>query len=339
MENSLIYDKALLFDAEMEKYRGTTRWSQCQTNFLRNLQQRVSIGDTDELLNHLRQEKINALEVFKKTDISHIWDTCFEAPTRNYNKSKFIQALQVISDGNINFSELIPIFEYLSITEIIDNLIQNAIILTMGNKGIVINANNIQIINGNIEIYQAIPDEETETFVNNAPLKNIIFSNRIFDSDKRLTALRNAIAAYVDLGQDNGKIAAPSNFQINPSCQNEWYYILLAISESKIVIGKKLTDTNFFDQMVDWFPWLFHFDNITDLKSFKRKFTKSISAERRKWKYGRAKTVTAISDMWAKYVTLGIDESKVARMYPIAKGLKEKFENLMVQIQKENNIR
>lgn len=339
MENSLLVDYGQQFDVEREKYLHTPEWFQRQTDFLRNLQQKVCNGDTEELLNHLRQEKKNTLETFKKNWISRIWDKCFEADTQNYNKSKLIQTLQVMNDMNMNYTELFPVFEYLSITEIIDKLIQNAINLTTGNKGIVINANNIQIYNGNIEICQTTPDEETETFVNNAPLKNIIFSNRIFDSDKRLTALRNAIAAYVDLGQDNGKIAAPSNFQINPSCQNEWYYILLAISESKIVIGKKLTDTNFFDQMVDWFPWLFHFDNITDLKSFKRKFTKSISAERRKWKYGRAKTVTAISDMWAKYVTLGIDESKVARMYPIAKGLKEKFENLMVQIQKENNIR
>lgn len=339
MENSLIYDKVLLFDTEMEKFRHTPRWSQCQTDFLRNLQQRVSIGDTDELLNHLRQEKRTTLEAFKKHDISHIWDKCFEAHTQNYNKSKFIQALQVMSDGNIDFSELIPIFEYLSITEIIDNLIQSAINLTSSNKGIVINANNILINNGNIKICQDTPDEEAETFVNNATLKNIIFSNRLFDSDKRLTLLRNAIAAHINLGNDNGKIAVPSNFQINPSCHSEWYYIILAISESNIVVGKKLTDTNFVDQMMDWFPWLFHFNDTSELKIFKRNFTRSISAERSRWKYGKTKTVTAIRDMWTKHKALGIDESKVARMHPVAKGLKEKLEELTTQIQKENSYR
>ena len=49
---------------------------------------------------------------------------------------------------------------------------------------------------------------------------------------------------------------------------------------------------------------------------------KSISRERSSWKYGGAKEVTKLKDMWARHSQLGIAYEKVSRFYEIAyKGL------------------
>lgn len=171
-------------------------------------------------------------------------------------------------------------------------------------------------------------DEPTEH------LDNIIFRINLFDSDARLTSLRNTIASFVNLGEDNNKLSVAAENQIEPTAQNEWYYILIGVSEAEIVGRNVFTDVNFANQMISWFPWLFHFDTPEEMATFKRKFTKSISAERSLWKYGAKKEVTAIKDMWARQRTLGIDYAKLARLHPVANGLKKALEELKTEIQK-----
>lgn len=170
-------------------------------------------------------------------------------------------------------------------------------------------------------------------------LENIIFNPRIFDSDARLTALRNTIASFINLGEDNNKLSVAAENQIEPTAQNEWYYILIAIAEAEIAGRNVFTDVNFANQMISWFPWLFHFDTPEEMATFKRKFTKSISAERSLWKYGAKKEVTAIKDMWARQRTLGIDYAKLSRLHPVANGLKKALEELKTQIQKAQGAR
>lgn len=170
-------------------------------------------------------------------------------------------------------------------------------------------------------------------------LENIIFNNRIFDSDARLAALRNTIASFINLGEDNNKLSGAAENQIEPTSQNEWYYILIAIVEAEIVGRNLFTDVNFANQMISWFPSLFHFDTPDEMASFKRKFTKSISAERSLWKYGAKKEVTAIRDMRARQRLLNIDYAKLSRLYPVANGLKKALEELKTEIQKAQNER
>lgn len=169
-------------------------------------------------------------------------------------------------------------------------------------------------------------------------LKNIIFNNRIFDSDARLTALRNTIASHINLGEDN-KLSVAAENQIEPTAQNEWYYILIAIAEAEVASRNVFTDVNFANQMISWFPWLFHFDTPKEMDTFKRKFTKSISAERSLWKYGAKKEETAIKDMWARQRTLGIDHAKLSRLHSVASGLKKALEILKTEIQKAQSAK
>lgn len=170
-------------------------------------------------------------------------------------------------------------------------------------------------------------------------LENIIFNNRIFDSDARLTALYNIIASFVNLGEDNNKLSVAAENQIEPSAQNEWYYIFIAIAEAEIAGRNVFTDVNFANQMISWFPWLFHFDTPEEMATFKRKFTKSISAERSLWKHGAKKEVTAIKDMWARQRTLGIDYAKLSRLYPVAHDLKKALEELKTEIVKAQSAK
>ena len=170
-------------------------------------------------------------------------------------------------------------------------------------------------------------------------LENIIFNPRIFDSDARLTALRNTIASFINLGEDNNKLSVAAENQIEPTAQNEWYYILIAIGEAEIAGRNVFTDVNFANQMISWFPWLFHFDTPEEMATFKRKFTKSISAERSLWKYGSKKESTAIKDMWARQRALGIDYAKLSRLHPVANGLKKALEELKTEIQKAQSAK
>lgn len=162
-------------------------------------------------------------------------------------------------------------------------------------------------------------------------LQNIIFSDRLFDTDARLAALRAAIASYIDMGQRNGTLAPAATDQIDPSAQNEWYYILLAVTEAGVASRVHIGDVTFAEQMISWFPWLFQSVADVEATDFKRKFTKSISAERSLWKYGEKRQVTAIQDMWARQRILGIDHAKLARLHAVALGLRTALKQLIIE--------
>lgn len=163
---------------------------------------------------------------------------------------------------------------------------------------------------------------------------NVIFNPRILTTEEHYRKVRDVILRFIK--QDGVTSDAE---QINPTAQNEWYYILIAIGESEIAGRNVFTDVNFANQMISWFPWLFHFDTPEEMAAFKRKFTKSISAERSLWKYGAKKDVTAIKDMWARQRTLGIDYAKLSRLHPVANGLKKALEELKTEIQKAQSAK
>lgn len=75
------------------------------------------------------------------------------------------------------------------------------------------------------------------------------------------------------------------------------------------------------------------------MTAFKRKFTKSMSAERSLWKYGQKKEVTAIKGMWTRQHILGIDYAKLSHMYPVANGLKSKLTEMKTEIVKAQNAK
>ena len=69
---------------------------------------------------------------------------------------------------------------------------------------------------------------------------------------------------------------------------------------------------------------------------FKRNLAKSISHEKGLWKYGKSQEVTKLKDMWARCNRLGIDSTKVERMYnAVYVGLLLKLIKLKQEIEKQ----
>lgn len=151
-------------------------------------------------------------------------------------------------------------------------------------------------------------------------LRNHIFRERIFDTNERLLKLRSIIAGAIDMGDASPFNGQPQKVRINPNVQNEWYYIVKAIEESKV--AKAFTIPQFIEQMIEWFPILFPIGPKEEWEKFKRCLSKSISGEKSLWKNDKIKDVIPLKDMWANQQILAMKAAKMERVYAIAyKGL------------------
>lgn len=148
------------------------------------------------------------------------------------------------------------------------------------------------------------------------PLRNIIFNERIYNTNAKLHSLRQAIASAIKHDATDGSPADTQELRLDPMVQSEWYYILKSIEESNI--AHKFTDREFIIQMVNWFPQLF---TDTSEKALKR-LAKSISGERGHWRMADTNDIITLKDMWAKGVARRIGKVKAQRIFDIAyKGL------------------
>lgn len=164
---------------------------------------------------------------------------------------------------------------------------------------------------------------------------NVIFNTRILTTEEHYRKVRDVILRFI---KQEG--VASDVEQINPSAQNEWYYIMKGIRESGMA-RSDMGDTKFAGQMVAWFPDMFA-DKIGegDSKDFVRNFAKSISAERNNyWTKGAERKEVPIIDMYAHARTRNIDNGKAIRAFGIANGLKKALEELKTEIQKAQSAR
>lgn len=181
-----------------------------------------------------------------------------------------------------------------------------------------------------VEEAQVIENEVAE------PIRPGIFDDRIFDSNARLSKLRDTIAAAIDMGDATIMYGQPQQVRINPTVQSDWYYIVKAIEEAKV--ARNFTITGFIDQMTEWFPMLFPDETKEQWEKYKRRLSKSISDEKSLWRYGKMKEVVTLRDMWAKRKNVRLDQAKMERVYAIAyKGLYTSLTNLKQEIERENN--
>ncbi len=200
--------------------------------------------------------------------------------------------------------------------------------------GATVNQSPVQQVEGSVQrVEETEGDNDAEQV-----LQNRIFNSRLFDSNDKLLMLRRVIAHSIDMGEYNAMFGEPNSSTINPDVQGEWYYVMKALEESEVT--KRFTVPGFVDQMIDWYPWLFTFETPGDMQSFKRKMEKSISHEKSIWKFGKAKEVTRLKDMWARYNQTSIDYAKVERMFNAANtGLCLKLIALKQEIAKEKASR
>lgn len=153
---------------------------------------------------------------------------------------------------------------------------------------------------------------------------NVIFNSRILTTEVHYRKVRDVILRFIKKDGVTSDVE-----QINPSAQNEWYYIMKGIRESGMA-SSSMGDTKFAGQMVTWYPDLFA-EKIGEgeSKDFVRNFAKSISAERNNyWTKGTENKEVAIIDMHAHARTRNIDSGKAKRAFGIANGLKKALEEL-----------
>lgn len=324
------------FKQEHLKYLCSQDWKNTENKFMRELKMHNVPGDIDHLLDYLRDEHVKCLEQFKSSGLSaSIWEKSFVINEKRFDETIFIKKLYLVSDGVIDESDLSAFFKYYTLNKVIEKIIQEAVAQrNASNNGVF----QVFINNGDVTFGKATEQTENNTsFHSEDILQNIIFNARLFDTNELLLELRSTIACAIDMG-DQQVLYGPlqNKYTINPNVQAEWYYIEKAIEESEV--ARNITDVKFIDQIVRWFPLLFDLNTPEEMKLFKRKLAKSISAERKLWRHGRAKEVTSLRNMLAMQKQLGIDYSKVERMFNAAyEGLYKPLVTLKTHIEKDKS--
>ncbi len=294
----------------------------------------VSANDVDALISFLRNKRDAILQSYKQAEFFVFWNRCFNSATQQFDEDKFIRLLCVAYSNSIERSDLDAFFAWHCLTGLIDRLLTRVLERQRSFAGTTINF----FYNDGGEIHFGTPSgkQTSDEPIEDEPLRNIIFNERLFDSNARLTKLRDTIASAIDMGDATIMYGQPQQVRINPEVQSDWYYIVKAIEETKV--ARKFAVTGFIDQMVEWFPMLFPDETKEQWEKYKRRLSKSISDEKSLWRYGKMQEVVTLRDMWAKRKNVRLDQAKMERVYAIAyKGLYTSLTNLKQEIERENN--
>lgn len=326
------------FDAAKIKFMASPLWRKLLKELIQSMKMEVADGDVEALKKFLRMKRTECLESFKSKGCFYIWKRCFDMETQSYDGGAFMKKLHACNEDGIDPSDIEDVFSYVCLTENVEILLQRAIALEKQEKS----ANVISILlqqivynNGTIQFNSSKTESAADDDEEEEILRNIIFSDRLFTTNKSLHRLRNEIGKSIDFDDYNPVFGDVDRPKINPVMQNEWYYIWKGISESG-VCAKRFSVQNFIEQMIRWYPWVFkEFQTLEEKKAFMEKMGKSISHERAHWKYGSAKEDVPIKDMWAKWKVLQLDYSRVAKFQPVCKDLCHALQDLKSSIEQE----
>ena len=329
------------FEQEKLKFLCSKQWEKVALAFIKDMKLQVAEGDVEELKKYLRLKRTECLDAFKKSDCFFVWDKCFQRDSNVFDGGSFLKKMEILFDGEIDAKDLEATFTYICMTGSIDLLLQKAIALEKRNSSTAnqVFAQNLVFNNGTINVNTNAAADSVDNGEEEEILRNIIFIEKLFDSNVKLQKLRDEIARSIDMGDYNNVFGEMNRKRIDPGVQSEWYYILKAIEESGVAKRRFLVG-DFVNQMLSWYPWTFYaFQTLEEKNEFVRKMEKSISHEKSLWKYGPAKEMTCIRDMWARWRLLQIDFAKVERVQPIVKALYDGLTNLKSEMEKENNIK
>ena len=328
-------DYASFFQREEMLFLASSFWKKVCCNFGREMKLSVSPCDIEELKNFLRNKREQILKDFQGHDYYMLWNKCFDLNTNSFNKIKFVKTLVTLYDEGLDRIELDSFLAWYCLTKQIDRYLSLILEQENNKRSSVINFYYNDI--GEIRFANETGyNEKVDDICDEEPLRNYIFQERIFDSNERLIMLRSIIASAIDMGDATPLYGQPQEMRINPNAQNEWYYIVKAIEESRV--AKKFAITHFVEQMIEWFPILFPSSSKEEWERFKRRLSKSISEEKSLWKHGKMKDVIPLKDMWAKRNQIRMDSAKLERVYAIAyKGLYQNLVDLKDKIAQEKS--
>ena len=321
------------FQQEQIKFLGSLAWKKITTTFWREMRLNVSPNDVDALLIFLRNRREALLENYRLQEYFVYWERCFNCETKKFDEAKFIKVLITVYDGQIDRTDLDDFFSWYCLTLQIEKILGMVLERQKSNTGATINF--FYNDGGEIHFETSRKKVKEEMSTDEEPLRSIIFKEHLFDSNSKLIKLRDTIAAAIDMGDATIMYGKPQQIRINPAVQSEWYYIVKAIEEADIA-NRKMSDTGFVEQMVEWFPMLFPDETLEKFKNFKRRLARSISGERSLWKKGKAKQEVTLREMWAKGIAKVIGSAKAERVYEIAyKGLLNNLVALKHDIERE----
>lgn len=328
-------DYKSFFQQEQMKFLSGTTWQNIIGSFWREMRLNVSPNDVEALVSFLRNKRDAILQAYKQEEYFVFWNRCFNSFTKQFDEEKFIRLLCIAYSDQIERTDLNAFFAWYCLTGFIDELLSRVLERQTSLAGTTINF----FYNDGGEIHFGTPSgmKAESSSVEEEPLRNIIFNERLFDSNARLIKLRDIIAAAIDMGDATIMYGKPQSIRINPAIQSEWYYIFKSIEEAKVAHGK-LTVSGFIEQMMEWYPMLFPGDTKEEWDKFKRKLTKAVSDEKSLWRYGKMKKVVSLREMWSKGISKKIGGTKANRIYELAyKGLLRNLENLKVEVERESN--
>lgn len=317
-------------------FLGSQAWTNLLTTFRREMQMQVAPGDIEALKKYLHEQRDLCKKNFEGKGCAYLWGKCFILKENRFDEVKFVKLLETVSDGTIDRKEMDEFFTFYCLTHEIDTLLAQVFEYEKRQNGrIVFNFSN----NGEMHFGEKPKESTDATQDAEEPLGTKIFDTRLFNNNQRLNKLRATIASAIDIGDFSSLFPDRQETRINPQVKKDWYYIIKPIEEANV--AKRFSVTQFLDEMIDWFPFLFDFGSVEEMATYKRLFSKSISEEKSLWRHGKKKEIIPLKEMWAKSKDLqGLDSAAKERIWEIAhEGLYKKLVALKQEIERENSYR
>ena len=170
------------------------------------------------------------------------------------------------------------------------------------------------------ETPEAAPCEEEASYAKT----NHIFRASLFKTEEAYAQLRKTILAFMK----QAGVEPAEEYQIDPACQAEWYYVLKGIAEAGVAVRSGLKDVDFVRQMLAWYPDLFIRKEEEEEEKMVRRYALCISSQRQRW-VGKDKQEVPINDMFAHSNLMRYHLADTTRFRGVALGLKRQIETLL----------
>ena len=170
------------------------------------------------------------------------------------------------------------------------------------------------------ETPEAAPCEEEASYAKT----NHIFRASLFKTEEAYAQLRKTILAFMK----QAGVEPAEEYQIDPACQAEWYYVLKGIAEAGVAVRSGLKDVDFVRQMLAWYPDLFIRKEEEVEEKMVRRYALCISSQRQRW-VGKDKQEVPINDMFAHSNLMRYHLADTTRFRGVALGIKRQIETLL----------
>ena len=170
------------------------------------------------------------------------------------------------------------------------------------------------------ETPEATPCEEEASYAKT----NHIFRANLFKTEEAYAQLRKTILAFMK----QAGVEPAQEYQIDPACQAEWYYVLKGIAEAGVAVRSGLKDVDFVRQMLAWYPDLFIRKEEEVEEKMVRRYALCISSQRQRW-VGKDKQEVPINDMFAHSNLMRYHLADTTRFRGVALGIKKRIEAIL----------